>query len=75
MRSTWQLDPRYMYLIEKGEPNVFMNSYFQLCEWNTGIQEERCCNEKETVRKIACLGDRVSDSGGCQLFLTSMWVN
>ena len=29
-------------------------------------QEEKSCNEVETMRELTCLGDGVSESGGCR---------
>ena len=34
-------------------------------------QEEKLCDEMETVRKFTCLGDRVSAGGGCEAAVTA----
>ena len=42
---------------------------YRKCEGNIGKaveQEEKLCDEVETVRDFACLGDRVSAGGGCE---------
>ena len=44
------------------------------CEGNVGEaveQEEKLCDEVETVRGFAYLGDRVSASGGCEAGVTA----
>ena len=34
-------------------------------------QEEKLCNEVETVRELPYLGDRVSEGGGCETAVTA----
>ena len=44
------------------------------CEGNIGKaveQKERSCDEVETVRELAYLGDRGSAGGGCETAMTS----
>ena len=46
------------------------------CEGNIGEvveQEERLCDEVETVREFTYLGDRVSAGGGCEKDRTRCW--
>ena len=42
-------------------------------------QEEKLCDEVETVREFTYLGDSVSAGGGCEAVVTSIarcgWVN
>ena len=67
---------------EKGDHKVLWKFCFLRRRGNLGEaveQEEKLCNEVETVREFAYLGDRVSTSGGCEASVTSRtrfgWVN
>ena len=47
----------------------YRNFAFRKCEGNIGEaveQEEKLCDEVETVREFTYLGDRVSAGGGCE---------
>ena len=48
---------------------LFKKSACRKCDGNIGeavMQDEKLCDEMETVRKFTYLGDRVSASGGCE---------
>ena len=54
--------------------NVSRNFTCRKCEGNIGKtveQKETLCDEVETVREIAYLGDRVSIGGGCEAAVTA----
>ena len=47
------------------------------CEWNIGEaeeQEEKLCDEVETVRKFTYHGDRLSIGGGCEAAVTARTI-
>ena len=37
-------------------------------------QDEKLCNEVETVREFTYLGDRVSAGGGCEVVVTARTI-
>ena len=39
--------------------------------WEAVRQEEKLCDEVETVREFTYLGDKVSASGGCEAAVTA----
>ena len=55
-------------------PKFLRNCACRKCEGNIGEvveQEEKLCDEVETARKFAYLGDRVSAGGGCGAAVTA----
>ena len=64
-----------MYLSSKeGNLEVFLFLGCSKCEGHTDEaveQEEKLCDEVETVREFTYLGDRVSPGGGCEADLTA----
>ena len=55
-------------------PKFSRNSTCRKCEGNIGEaveQEEKLCDEVETVREFTYLGDRVSAGGGCEAAVTA----
>ena len=63
-----------MYLSEKCDCKVFINVACRIYKENIGEaveQEEKLCDEVETVREFTYLGDRVSAGGGCEAVVTA----
>ena len=63
-----------MCQIEKGDSNVFKKLRSRKFEGNIGEavdQEETLCDEVETVRKLAYLGEMFSADGGCEVVETA----
>ena len=55
-------------------PKFSKNFTCKKCEWNIGEaveQEEKLCDEVETVREFMYLGDRVSAGRGCEAAVTA----
>ena len=50
-------------------PKFYGNLTCRKCQWNIGEaveQEERLCDEVETVREFSYVGDLESAGGGCE---------
>ena len=59
---------------EKGDTKVKKNYTCQKCQGNIGEaveQDEKLCDEVETVREFTYLGDRVSAGGGYEASVTA----
>ena len=55
-------------------PMFSINFACRKCEGNIGVsveQEEKVCDEVETVREFTYLGDSVSACGGCEAAVTA----
>ena len=52
--------------------NVFKKFCWQIMRdyWRIKGQEEKVCDEVETVREFTCLGDRATACEGCQAAVT-----
>ena len=60
--------------VKRVTPKFSSNSTCRRCEGNIGEtveQEEKLCDEVETVWDITYLGDRVSAGGGCEAAVTA----
>ena len=59
---------------ENGNSKVLKDFTCRKCEGNIGEaveQEEKLCDEVETVSEFTYLGDRVSAGGGCEAAVTA----
>ena len=59
---------------ENGDCKVFKEFSCRKCEGNIGEaveQDEKLCDEVETVLEFTYLGDRVSAGGGCEAVVTA----
>ena len=60
--------------MERVTQKFYGNFTCRKCEDNIGVaveQEEKLCDEVETVKKFTYLGDRVSAGGGCEAVVTA----